>query len=234
MIRSTLGVISKSNALTIVLDGLQLYLNAGDTDSYPGSGTTWTDLSNNAYSTTLVNGVGFSSDAGGTLTFDTTKYVDTNQSLASETFTVGAWFKTSTSGIRMILSKETNAGWPWNYRIWLNSGTIVGDIAQPGGVSTSIQSPLSSYSNGSWYQVMFSRNDSNLYLYVNGVQINTSLDTLTGTIQNSQDLWIGRSEFSGGSYQFVGSISEVMVYNRVLNSSEILQNYNATKTRFGL
>lgn len=229
------------DSLGIVTSNLQLYLTAGDTDSYPGSGTSWLDLSPNAYTTaTLVNGTGYSSDGGGTLTFNgATHYVDVNQSLSSETFTVGSWFKTSAGGIKMILCKETTAGWPWNYRIWLNGGTIVGDIAQSGGTNVSITSPLSNYNNGNWYQVMFSRNDSTLRLYVNGVEIRNVSDTLTGTIVNSQEVWIGRSAFTGGgisptgNYPYSGSISEIMIYNRVLSDAEILQNYNATKTRFG-
>lgn len=219
----------------VIRDGLQLYLNAGDSSSYPGSGTSWYDLSSNAYTTTLVGGVGYSVDGGGTLTFDDTNdYVDTNQSLASENFSVGAWFKTSASGINMVLSKETTAGWPWNYRIWLNGGTIVGDVAQSAGANVSISSPLSSYNNGNWYNVMFTRNDTTLRLYVNGTEVNNTPDTLTGTIINAQELWIGASEFTGGTYWFSGSISSVFIYNKVLSASEILHNYNVTKARFGL
>jgi len=220
--------------LTIVTSGLQLYLNAGDNSSYPGSGTSWTDLSPNGYVATLTNGVGYSSNNGGTLTFTSTQYVDTNQSLISEAFTVGGWFKTTSGGIQMILSKETAGGWPWNYRVWLNGGQIVGDIALTGGQNVAITSPLTNYNSGNWYQVMFTRDDSNLFLYINGTQIRTIPDTLVGSITNSQELWIGLSAYLGGSYQFSGDISEVMMYNRVLSSTEILQNYNATKTRFGL
>lgn len=226
---------------SIITENLQLYLNAGNNSSYPGSGTSWIDLSNNSYTATLVNETGYTSDAGGTLTFDgNNDYVDVNQSLASEEFTVGAWFKSSAAGIKMILSNEVTVGWPWNYRIWLNGGTIVGDIAQSGGVNVSISSVLTNYNDGNWYNVMFSRNDSILRLYVNGIEVNNVSDTLTGTISNSQEVWIGRSAFTGGgirptgSYPYNGSISEIMIYNRVLTDGEILQNFNATKDRFGL
>lgn len=220
--------------LDIVRDGLQLYLNAGDTESYPGSGTTWYDGSINSYDTTLTNGVGYSSDSGGTLTFDgINDYVDTNQPLSSESFSVGAWFKLTASGINMILSKETSAGNPWNYRIWINSGTIVADMAV-GVVQSSLTSPLNIYNDGNWYYVMFTRNDNNWYLYVNGQQVATKVDNLTGSVANSQELWIGRSAYLGGSYAYNGKISSVFVYGRVLSTSEILHNYNATKSRFGL
>lgn len=225
----------------VVTSGLQLYLNAGNVSSYPGSGNNWYDLSTNNYTASLINTPGYTSSDGGTLTFNgATQYVDTNQSLASNEFSVGAWFKSSVGGIKMILSKETTTGWPWNYRIWLNGGTIIGDIALSGGTNVSITSPLSSYNNGNWYNVMFTRNDSTLRLYVNGIEVTNTPDTLTGAITNSQEVWIGRSAFTAGglsptgNYPYNGSISEIMIYNRVLSASEILQNFDATKTRFGL
>ena len=224
--------------LGIVRLGLQLFLDAADPASYPGTGTTWTDLSANGYSTTLIGAPAFNSTY---FTFDgTTEYVDTNQSLGSESFSVGAWFRTTASGINMILSKETTAGWPWNYRIWLNSGQIIGDIAQSGGANTSINSAGPTYNDGAWYLVMFTRNDSTLTLYVNGSQIASQGDTLTGTIVNAQELWIGRSAFTAGgasptgSYQYTGDIGQIFVYDRVLTAPEILQNYNATRATYGI
>lgn len=223
------------DATVLVSTNLQLYL---DPATYSGSGTSWTDSSANAYTTTLVGAPAYNTTH---FTYDgTTEYVDTNQSLASETFSVGAWFRTSAAGIKMIICKETTAGWPWTYRIWMNGGQLVGDIAQNAGANVSIGSPLTSYNNGSWYYVMFTRNDSNLYLYVNGTQVATVADTLTGTIINSQEVWFGKSAFTGGgvnpqgSYQYTGDLGELFVYNRVLTAGEILQNYNATKSKYGL
>jgi hypothetical protein len=223
---------------SIITDGLQLYLTAGNTESYPGSGTTWTDLSPNAYETTLTNTPTYNASNGGYFSFDGSDYVDTNQSLESETFSVGGWFRTSAAGIKMFLSKETTAGNPWNYRIWLNGGTLVADMSQ---ITTQASlSHAGGYNDGEWYYVMFTRNDSNWYLYVNGVEVNTRIDPYTGSVTNLQELWIGRSAFTtGGStptgtYQFIGDISEVMIYNRVLSDIEVLQNFNVTKTRFGL
>lgn len=219
-----------TSTLDIVRNNLQLYLNAADISSYPGSGTSWYDLSPNGYTATLIGSPTYNSTY---FNFTTGKYVDVNQSLASETFSVGGWFRTSSAGIKMLLSKETAAGNPWNYRIWLNGGTIIADMSQ---VSTqaSLASPLSTYNNGSWYLVMFTRNDNNWYLYVNGTQINTRLDPYIGTTVNSQELWFGRSAYLGGSYQWVGDIGQTFIYNAVLSSAEILQNYNATKATYGL
>jgi len=218
----------------VVQDGLQLYLSAGDTGSYPGSGTAWQDLSANSYSATLVNGVGYSATVGGTLTFDgINDYVDVGQSLAYESFTVGAWFRSTSGGIKMILSKETVAGNPWNYRIWLNGGTIVADMSQVT-TQSSLTSPLGTYNDGGWYNVMFTRDDSTWRLYVNGTQVNTKADTYTGSVTNAQNVWVGRSTYLGGSYAYTGSISEVMIYGRALSASEILQNFEATRSRFAV
>jgi hypothetical protein len=234
----TLQGVTVVDGLDIVRSNLQLYLNAASSASYPGSGTTWTDLSPNAYSTTLVGAPAYNSTY---FTFDgTTEYDDTNQSLGAESFSVGAWFRSSAAGIKMILSKETTAGWPWNYRIWMNGGQLVGDIAQNSSANVSIGSVLTNYNNGSWYYVMFTRNDSTLRMYVNGTQVSTVSDTLTGTIINAQELWIGRSAFTGGgssptgSYQYVGDIGQVFIYDRVLSDAEILQNYDATRATYGL
>jgi len=219
--------------MDVVTSSLQLYLNAATASSYPGSGTEWYDLSTNAYTASLVGSDGDQRPTYNIthFTFNSGEYVDTNQSLASETFSVGAWFRTDAGGTKMILSKETTAGNPWNYRIWLNGGQIIADMSQ---VSTqsSLASPLTTYNDGQWHLVMFTRNDSNWYLYVDGVQVNTKLDSYVGSVTNSQELWIGQSAYLGGSYQYVGDIGQVFIYNSVLNSTEILQNFDATKETY--
>jgi hypothetical protein len=218
--------------MDIVTSSLQLYLNAAASSSYPGTGTSWHDLSSNAYTASLV---GSPTHFINRFNFSSGKYVDTNQSLSSDNFSVGVWFRASAAGVKMILSKETAAGWPWNYRIWLNGGTIIGDIAQSGGTSNSISSTLTNYNNNTWYHVMFTRDSSNMYLYVNGSLIKSGSNTLVGSITNSQELWFGLSAFTAGganpngSYQYVGDIGQTFIYNRVLSSSEILQTFEATR-----
>lgn len=218
----------------IISNGLQLYLQPA---AYTGSGISWIDSSDNTYNTTLVGAPTYNTTY---FTFDgTTEYFDINQSLASESFSIGAWFRSSAAGIKMILSKESTTGNPWNYRIWLNGGQINADMSQVT-TQSSLTSPLTNYNNGAWYLVMFTRDDSNWYLYVNGVEIATKADTYTGSVTNAQEVWFGRSAFTQGgssptgSYQYTGDLGECFIYNRVLTASEILQNYNATKSTYGL
>ena len=210
---------------SIVTSSLQLYLISSNTGSYPTSGSIWTDLSPNAYSTDIIGGPTFNTTH---FTFDgTTEYIDTNQSLAAETFSVGAWFRTSVGGIKMIISKETSIGSPWNYRIWLNGGQIIADMSQST-TQASLNSALTNYNDGNWHYVMFTRDDDNWYLYVDGAQVNTRSDPYVGSVTNSQEVWIGRSAYTLG-YQYVGDIAEVFVYDSVLSSSDVLQNFDATK-----
>jgi hypothetical protein len=219
-----------------VTDGLQLWLDASSFQSYPETGTTWYDLTDNHYDSILSNSITYNTSDRGYFIFDNTNdYIDTNQSLSSESFSVGAFFRTSSVGIKMILSKETASGSPWNYRIWMNGGQLIADIAQ-GVTQSSLSSPLTNYNDGQWHYVMFTRDDSTWVLYVDGIQVTTKADNFTGSIINAQELWIGRSAFTGesptGSYQYYGNISVVMIYNRVLSLSEISQNYSCLLSRF--
>lgn len=219
-----------------VTDGLQLWLDASDISSYPGNNIFWYDLSNNNYQTTLSNNIAYNINDRGYFVFDNNDdYVDTNQSLSFESFSVGAFFRTSVIGVKMILSKETSSGNPWNYRIWLNGGQIITDIAQ-GSTQSSLSSISTSYNDGQWHYVMFTRDDNTWKLYIDEVLVNSKIDNFSGSITNTQELWIGKSAFTGqsptGSYQYYGDISVVMVYDKVLSLAEISQNYNCLLSRF--
>lgn len=223
--------------------GLQLYLDPASTASYPGSGTSITDLSTNAYTGTLVNGVGFSNDA---LTFDgSNDYIDMNTAIAATNFTVISWFKCSndTTVPRMIVSKETTAGGPWNYRIWLYNGTVQADIASSPvalqGISTA-----TNCGDNAWHMAAFVRDTvaDTLTLYVDNVLKATATETLVNPnlVPNAQEVWFGRSAFTAGgvnptgSYPYVGSLGEQMIYDRAMTADEIAITYRATRSRYGV
>ena len=156
----------------VVTNGLQLFLDAGDIDSYPTTGTTVINLVGGVNSI-LTNGVVFSSSNNGVFTFDgLNDYIDTNQSFASESFTLSAWIKCNdVSGYRMIFSKEQTGGWPWNYRLFLNqtNGYLVADIAQSSSQYQTI-TYNTNLADNNWHNVVFIRSviDDKLYLYVDG------------------------------------------------------------------
>ena len=216
---------------SIIEHCLQLYLNAATSSSYPNSGTEWYDLSHNAYTASIVGGITHGSN---NFNFNGVgQYVNTHQSLSSENFSVGAWFRNNSGGgANMILSKETIAGSPWNYRIWLANGTIYADVSPSVGTISSLVSPTATYQDGQWYLVMFTRDATTWRLYVNGAEISNKPNDVFASVTNSQELWIGRSYINGGSYQYLGDIGQVFIYDCVLSASEILHNFDDTKDTY--
>ena len=215
----------------IVTDGLVLCLDAGNSKSYPGSGTVWTDLSGNGNNGTLTNGPTFSSANLGSLSFDgSNDFVSCGNAtnLQITVGTISAWIKASNlnTGLHGIIVKQNAWGlflnnnilqtFSWGGAGFSNSGITIG--------------------NGNWNHVTMSFTETtvsptnNGIFYVNGSSITTS------TVRHSNnaiELQIG----NGGPAQpqfFGGNISQVSIYNRALTATEIQQNYLATKSRYGL
>ena len=228
----------------IITDGLQLWLEPDLYASYTGSGTTCYDLSSNKYTTTLVNGVGYSNARAPSFTFNGAtnyRYINTNQYLSSNTFTLSSWFKSSiTTTYQMLFSKEQVGGSPWNYRLFLSltTGYLVADTALGPGSSESLGGSTN-LCNGVWHNAVFVRDPTggNLYLYVDGVQVATTPTTL-GNIGNNQNCWIGLSAYTGasinGSYPVNGNIGQSLIYNVALSAYQIKQNFNAMRGVYGV
>ena len=229
----------------IITDGLQLWLEPDQYTSYPGSGTSCYDLSPNRYTTTLVNGVTYSTARAPSFGFNGAtnyRYIDTGQYLSSETFTLSSWFKSSdTSLFQMLFSKETTAGTPWNYRLFLRqtTGYVTGDIAITGPNSAAV-SNSTNLCDGVWHNAVFVRSVAlnTLYLYVDGVLATSATDTTTGAMSNNQNVWIGLSAFTGasptGSYPVNGQIGQSLIYNTALTATEVQQNFNVMRAVYGV
>lgn len=223
----------------IVTDGLVMYLDAANSKSYPGAGTTWTDISRNGNNGILTNGPTFNSANLGSIVFDgVDDYVDVgnNASLSLSAMTIAAWVKPSTnvSNYRGIIMDESVGGSPWNYRLFLNQGNGVVIYDMIGSGYGSVSSTYSVADNN-WHYICGVRTVVNgtLNLYIDGVLNTTGTDSSNRSTLGNR-VWIGRSPYNGGSYPFIGDIPITQIYNRALSATEILQNYNATKTRYGL
>lgn len=229
----------------IITDGLQLRLEPQLSSSYPGSGTSCYDLSPNKYTTTLINGVTYSTARAPSFGFNGAtnyRYIDTGQYLSYETFTLSSWFKSSiTTTYQMLFSKETTAGTPWNYRLFLNqtSGSIQADIAITGVNYNSLGGAVN-LCNGVWHNAVFVRSVAldTLYMYVDGVLVNSMTDTTTGAMVNNQNVWIGLSAYTGasatGSYPMNGQIGQSLIYNIALTATQVKQNFNAMRGVYGV
>lgn len=224
----------------IITDGLVLYLDAANTRSYPGTGTTWSDLSRGGNNGTLVNGPTFNSGNGGSIVFDGSNDYVTLGSLSlltSNTFTLELWIKFNvlTNGVYYTMFSYggyVSGGW----LLQREGATISSNKLRFAFNGTGFWDTSTSFtSTGTWKNiVLLVLNGIPQLIYVNGISDTLTL-TGTGTlsISNPKQIDIGRRTDINSQYSNA-NISKVSIYNRALSSTEILQNYNATKTRFGL
>jgi hypothetical protein len=225
----------------IVTNGLVLNLDAARQNSYNG-GTTWRDLSGLGNTGTLVNGVGYSSANKGSLSFDgVNDYVQTslNYSLPSSTteFTCSSWFRCSTQSTNTLLVSNYETT-PDPFQLYvLQNGKFRGYTRNSSDTSTFVDS--STLVNDSKYHyVVYTKDSSNNYkLYIDLVLEGTTNVNL-GAIIVSNNIVIGTLNYYiiNGAPQafFQGNIPQVSIYNRALSASEIQQNYNAMRGRFGI
>jgi len=219
----------------IVNSGLVLCLDAADKKSYSGSGTAWNDLSGNNLNGTLTNGPTFSSANGGSIVLDgTDDYVNCGNSgiLPVNSGSICAWVKTSSPGssFRGIITKQGN------YGLFINDGTLVTyDWANDQTRSTG-----DNIANGNWYNVVltFTNNvgtpSNNALVYLNG---SLRLTTTIKFQSNVENLELGRGGSSGGGpgiQQLNGSIAAASIYSTILTATEVTQNFNAARARYGI
>ena len=212
----------------IVTNGLLVYLDAANARSYSGSGITANDLSGTGNTATLVNGPTYNSSNLGSIVLDgTNDYINVN-SLANilpyTAYTKTAYFYvTSFSTANNIIS----GGFSGQHAFWLQASNKL--YAGHNGAWTTVTGNTTLSLNTWYFGAVTYSNTSGWKLYLNGREDGTSADTTTFT--GNQEIVIGA--YSTGN-NFTGRISYVQVYNRALTATEILQNYNATKRRYGL
>lgn len=222
---------------SIVTDGLVLNLDAGFTPSYPQSGTTLYDISLNSNTTTLTNGPTYDS---GSISFDgTNDYGQLSQNILNGTSYTGitfcAWVNRSASISQALIAGVWNqtANGDQAALFIFNNGVLIavsdGIIGENGsGVFGNLTLNQWTHIAGTW------QSDRTYKVYING--------SLVGTSSQSGNGWNGSSTANfeiGGENQanfryFNGKIATTQTYNRTLSASEVLQNYNAQKGRFGL
>ena len=232
----------------IVTNGLVLALDAGNTKSYPGSGTTWFDRSGNGNNGTLVNGPTFSSGNGGSLNFDGVNDVIVGPSSNDITgnglqnMTLSVWLKFTTTSIGYVANiKRTNSA-STLFGLNVNYNNAGSNLAGSMGFLYRNNSNLDhiwithadNYNNGVWHNLTAVIGPSTTnYLYINGNLKNSDGGGIESVTGNSGEFTLG-SFANGIAPFFAGNISNAVFYNKSLTAAEVLQNYNATKGRFGL
>ena len=209
----------------IVRDGLLMFVDAGNINSYSGTGTTWYDLSGNRNDMTLINGVGFSKANSGVMRLDgTNDYIELpsfNISTTNHTI-IGASRYAGAGPRGRIFSAHSN-NWlmgHWNGSIkTYHPGNWVASPGISGTTEWLIHAVLENYSSDLWTY------------YCNGVQIASNNSGAEGP----NGLSFGNWRQGGVAAELaIAEIGFFMVYNRLLTIEEINQNLNALKGRFGL
>ena len=242
----------------IVTDGLIFAVDAANPISYPGSGTTWNDLTLNKNNGTLINGPTFSSANAGSIVFDgvNDEVIGTNSTLLSfgdgstdSPFSLSAWiYMDDTSSTNPIMGKyRSYTPFRGEYSFQIANQKLLFQCVD-GGTSVRVRRDSdSTLSTGRWYNLAATYNangtDEGIVLYMDGEVLPSSGFGQDGSYVAMQragdpsELTIGVLLDEGNTNfqsNMDGKISNTHIYNRALSSSEILQNYNALKGRFGL
>jgi len=228
----TITISDTSNASSIITSGLVMNLDAGNASSYPGSGTTWYDLSGSGNDGTLTLGPTYSSANGGSIVFDgVNDYVNISGSTTVSQATFSVWLRrdgaqssyagilfsrsSSVSGLNFYSTSNT-LGYHWNGEAGsynFNSG-----LTPP---------------NGAWCMVALSVTSATATFYLcQSSGITTATNTLAHASTTLDALNLGQD--ANGSRNTKGNIAQASIYNRALSAAEVSQNYNALKGRFGL
>ena len=229
----------------IITDGLVLCLDAANKQSYPGSGTVWTDLagSNNG---ALTNGPTFNSANAGSIVFDgVDDYFTTgttpNELLGNPNFTISMW-------VKRLANEETNTGiWGFGGDItnqginswWYNNANeITIDTWGQATFTTGVTYPLNEWVFVTWQKIAGLMTRANCILWRNLVSYTGNqltilrAENVAPNINNSGFSFARISPTYNVPVNF--AISNTVIYNRILTPAEILQNYNATKSRYNL
>jgi hypothetical protein len=220
-----------------VTTNLVLYYDPSNLSSYPGTGTTINDLSGNGLNGTMSN-ITYTSPY---FTYNgTSSQVQVADNVLLEPgsgdWTMEVWVNQSVLGNDVVLGKFNNGGLSANvsYSIRTTNTTYYTQIGNGIGV---VNSTNYTGTIGTWYQLVyvFTNVVSNtLETFVNGVSIGSVAHSLASVLNSANPLYIG--SYNGGEYPqwFDGKIGITRLYNASLTSTQVLQNFNADKSKYGL
>jgi len=228
------------NTPPIVTNGLILHLDAGSRQSYVSGSTTWSDLSGNRNSgSLLVSGSGpvsasFDSTNQGSIRFSGTgSYVNCGIPLSfTSSFSLNFYFKTTvTNTVCVMTGIYSGSGADWFGAIGSDNKFIF-SFGSPSKVDLS---SLSTINDGAWKlaSCIYDKSINSSFLYINGILQSSTSAIPSVVTQPGGNLMISKfGDFY--TFYFPGSIAVYQIYNRALSAQEVAQNYNALKSRFGL
>lgn len=217
-------------ASAIPTSGLLLHLDASNSTSYPGSGTTWYDLADSpvANNATLVNTPTYSTNNGGYFNFakasSESATVSGTNVVPSAAYTKAVWFNlTDTTSDNNLVSSATGG----HFMFFASTNKLLCGHANV--LPYDAFASVTTISAGVWYLAVLTYTTADgMKLYINGA-FDSSFSIIAHTGDGSTN--IGR--FGVGNF-LNGNIAQVLTYNRAISASEVSSIYNATKSRFGL
>ena len=211
----------------VVTDGLVLALDAGDTNSYSGSGNTWYDLSGNGRNAT-VNGSPTFTNGYFDITSDSTYISLSNSGLVPRTndFTYSTWINFDATDALDTIFENGSWGDTLLFRYQTNLVAVYAEGALRGNFSWTATA-------GVWYNVVFKRESGTCSMYINNTLTGTPFTMTTDIDLANTNLFLMRSQHVVNQF-LNGKIATFSIYNRALTASEIQQNFNATRGRFGI
>ena len=221
---------------SVITDGLMIYLDAANTRSYPGTGNTWYDLRGNRNFTLQNNPPFFANSAGGSIGFTAANshWASSSTSLSLMTrFSVEVWhyYTGVLTGPAPCIVTEFYYG--SNGQINFNLGSTTNGIGLKIGYYNGgwNESSIYALSANNWYHIVGNYDGANFRLYINGVNQVTTANTGTPTA-NTGGIRLMR-RWDSDEY-WSGNLSIVKIYNRALSATEIKQNFEATRDRYGI
>jgi len=228
---------SVKNRNSIVTDGLVFYVDAGNEDSYAGSGTTWSDLvgsDDGTFSATPTT----DSANGGSIVFDgtddTVSFTEFSTSGLSS-FTLDVWVYIDDDQSDGTVIGQWGDPSSRSFLIWWDVGVTANFrfiVQNPSAQNTITSESDDNANNNDWNHVVATFDSaSQIKLYVNNVLTDAPSHASTPfTLRTTSGFEIG--DDSSDSRWLDGKVSSAKIYNRVLSASEVTQNYNALKNRF--
>jgi hypothetical protein len=212
----------------IVTDGLVLCLDAANPKSYPGTGTTWYDLSKNEINGTIIGSPTFSNNYFD-ITGDTTYISIPNATLNPRTndFTYSTWINFDTTDTYDTIFE--NGSWTDTLLFRRESTSSITVYAEGAFRGSFTWTPVT----GSWFNFVLIRKSGTVSLYINNVLTGNPFTMTTDINLANPNLFLMRSQHTTGQFTN-GKISFFSAYNRGLSDNEISQNYQSYRGRYGI
>jgi len=245
-----LSIVVNETGNSIITNGLRVLLDAKNPSSYNGSGSTWTDLMGNANATLF-----------GSPTWNSSGYLEFNTSVANQyglipsvtgvtdytltqSYTVSCWVyinntqvNTTNTDHSIVEKWNHNVGYPYAIRYIRTDNTVFSGIYN-GSQGFTTTTSAQSIPRTTWIHLttVYEPSQGRINIYLNGVNIRSATGSINGTTNNSAGVGL-MTRYLGVSSQInhlSGRLGMVMIYNRALSASEVLENFNGTRASYGV